>query len=663
MNHLTHIIGRLKEERGKFNGIYYIPEAWNTAGYAAFDRNPRRQGEISVNPYDFILFNIDYCLQHQAPFEETDPSRLGESAMYSMLPRMFTAWNHGEDEAIAGGTFLKAICLLPFLKSMHIDIIYLLPIFKHSSKYKKGEIGSPYAIKNVYEIDSELHDPLLGGDDSSLVETEFKAFIEACHLFGMKVMLDFVFRTVSRDNDLILSHPDWFYWIDVERNGSFRTPSVDKEKPCTMLNDRSLRSLYKSADLGDYLSMFSLSPDQVDPDKWEVVKQEHIRSGRNLLDLIEEQFRLTTVPGFPNVLNDPQPPWTDITYLRFYYDTHRKAKKYTGSMEIPYIIQDGVSLNLYPGEAPNRELWSYVADVIPYYQRAYGIDGARIDMGHALPTELNREIMAKAGSKHFILWSEEFDVIHSGAAKEDGYHFISGFVWDIYKSIEKSGFNHLLIRETQRAEIPVIASLETPDTPRAALLHKDRKRYEQLVLLNSFLPNSVPFINNGMELLEIQPMNLGLDNTEEGRLVLDPGNPMYGKLAFFDPYRMHWLSGDREWGSAILGDALGLRKRFGSIVARKDNLVEQPEVWRKRNITFLCYVDGEQSTCVFVLANRRPASSVKIDLGKLLPEQAKGAGRSIRVVYAGGRLCEELWSQYMPRVLEPGETVIGSIEL
>ena len=37
-------------------------------------------------------------------------------------------------------------------------------------------------------------------------------------------------------------------------------------------------------------------------------------------------------------------------------------------------------------------------------------------------------------------------------------------------------------------------------------------------------------------------MNLGLDNDEKGRHVLEPTDPFYGKLAFFDEYVLHWNS-------------------------------------------------------------------------------------------------------------------------
>ena len=63
-------------------------------------------------------------------------------------------------------------------------------------------------------------------------------------------------------------------------------------------------------------------------------------------------------------------------------------------------------------------------------------------------------------------------------------------------------------------------------------MYKNKRVLSLLTFLNYFIPNSVPFINNGMEAMEIQPMNLGLGNTEEGRFVLNKKDPMYGKLPF-----------------------------------------------------------------------------------------------------------------------------------
>ncbi|MBQ6570701.1 MAG: maltodextrin glycosyltransferase, partial [Clostridia bacterium] len=53
--------------------------------------------------------------------------------------------------------------------------------------------------------------------------------------------------------------------------------------------------------------------------------------------------------------------------------------------------------------------------------------------------------------------------------------------------------------------------------------------------------NTVPLINCGQELCEIQPMNLGLLNDENGKYVLPKNDPQYGRLAFFDPFKLNWL--------------------------------------------------------------------------------------------------------------------------
>jgi len=214
MENLSLILNLLENNQHSFKGAYFIPDIWNAFEYRNYFKDPTREGQIGVNPYSFMSACIkEYILKmaerpgdSELPSPETTENEvldLGKDVIYSMFPRMFTAWDHYQEGMLASGTFLKAICLLPYLKKLKINIIYLLPIFKYSDKYRKGELGSPYAIKDIYRIDPGLHDELLGGDPETMVETEFKAFIEACHILKIKVMVDFAFRTVSRDNDLI----------------------------------------------------------------------------------------------------------------------------------------------------------------------------------------------------------------------------------------------------------------------------------------------------------------------------------------------------------------------------------------------------------------------------------------------------------------------------
>lgn len=238
MENINYILEKLKDRKKGFEGNYFIPKLWNSEGFKNYSVDVEREGEILVNPYEFYIDCIENHLLNpkssiRSSTEQTGKSKAAladgevqimDSVIYSILPRMFTAWRH--DDKLQNGTFLKAMSLLPYLKKMNVDIIYLLPVFEHSNSYKKGELGSPYSIKNIYNLDRNLHDDLLGENDNSMIEAEFKAFVEACHLLGMKVMVDFVFRTVARDSDLIIAHPEWFYWIDLKFKESFLRPAI-----------------------------------------------------------------------------------------------------------------------------------------------------------------------------------------------------------------------------------------------------------------------------------------------------------------------------------------------------------------------------------------------------------------------------------------------------
>ena len=679
MQNLQYILDRLQRARSTCakKCTIYIPEAWNCFAYQRGVVDQDRPGELLVDAYDFY----ETCLaEYFLPLSKEIHSHTGrvtgenlclsrelyKNVIYSMFPRTFTAWNHGIDGKVYPGTFLKALGLLPYLKGLGVNLVYLLPVFEVSSKYKKGEFGGPYAIKNLYRLDQTLHDDLLGEQTTELLEAEFGAFIEGCHLLDIKVLVDFVFRTVSRDNDLLLEHPDWFYWIRLKDNNTFSPPLVEKAKKLTTLEDKTLKLLYTCKGIGDYLRKFTYSPKVMDPEKWERVLAEQRRSGENILDLIEREFGLTTVPGFSDVLNDPQPPWVDVTYLRFYHDIHEKVRSYLPKEQPPYVLQDVACLNLYQGNEPNEQLWDYVVGVIPYYQEKFGIDGARIDMGHALPPALNKAIISRVKEKKpdFILWSEEFSAERSQTALEDGFHFITGDLWHVFKDIEQPRFCRRLFSTVLGSALPVTGALETADTPRAALVYRDHKKIEFLVMLNSFIPNSVPFINNGLELLEVQPMNLGLDNTEAGRFVLEPEDPMYGKLAFFDNYRLHWLSNERGWMEELLKKALHLRCNFADLI-RKELLISKFTPVGASTIMFLHYHQGSfddsavgHVSDLLFLGNRDFRHKVRINLRRLIKKEYGIDPNQLRIIYNQGEILDVGWSADSSLILNPGAVMI-----
>jgi len=666
MKNIELILDKLKKRKKDFIGNFFIPKAWNYFGFKKYRESIGRYGEINVNPYEFFSQCIDNMLDDVLAdnAENTLPAapvNMEDSVIYGLFPRMFTAWNHYNND-ICSGTFLKAMCLLPYLKRMGVNVVYLLPIFKYSLNYRKGETGSPYSIKNIYELDENLHDDLLGPMDTSLLESEFKAFVEACHILNIKVMIDFVFRTVARDNDLILEHPEWFYWIKNDTKSSFCAPIIDGIKPQTVVSEKLIKKIYTNKSTCDYLKQFTPPPNEIDEKKWNKLVKKHHETGMNILDLVEEHMGITTAPGFSDVINDSQPPWSDVTYLRFYFDNHEKAAPFIKSDQAPYVLFDVAKLSLFNFKDINRKLWDYTVNVIPYYQENYGIDGARIDMGHALPTELNKEIIRKAKeiNPDFLLWSEEFNYSNSKKALDDGFQFMTGSLWFDYKNIEKPGFYKKVLGPLLKSSLPVTGALESPDTPRAAYNYKSPKSLEFMAIINNFMPNVIPMINNGMEIMEIQPMNLGLDNTEEGRFVLPEDDPMYGKLAFFDNYMLHWNNDSWITMPDFLEKSFILRNRFKKIIGNKDNFIYQKNMESNKKLLMLCYKIPNNDDYLVVLGNKSSKESIQVELNKLLYDITQTAD-SIKIVYMERNFYNHTMSAQSKILLQPKDVIVGIV--
>ena len=155
-----------------------------------------------------------------------------QASLYALLVRTTTTWDHDGDGQLRdgrwteSGTFLKTIMLLPMLRRMGCSALYLLPVTKVSRRFKKGELGCPYAARNLFELEPDLHDQLLGRSAED-VELEFAALVESAHALGMHVLVDLAPRTTARDSDLLLEHPEWFYWIDKRAERSFGPPPVE----------------------------------------------------------------------------------------------------------------------------------------------------------------------------------------------------------------------------------------------------------------------------------------------------------------------------------------------------------------------------------------------------------------------------------------------------
>ena len=487
---------------------------------------------------------------------------------------------------------------------MGVDVVYMLPISKFSLKDKKGDLGSPYGVSNFNELDPNLKDPLT--KDKMTLDDEFKAFVEACHILDMKVMIDIIPRTNAVENELIKDNPDWFYWIKADEYDQYKVPTVEGIGDTVTPTLDLMEQVYNSPDVLRHINMFQHNPKEQDEKLWNKIKDSD-----NLSEAIEKNFNLRIAPAFSDHINDTQPPWTDITFFRMYKDFPQETVEFLDTTDrAPYILFDTIKSNMYHGKQPNTKLWERLADIIPSYQRRFGIDGARIDMGHALPKALLDMIMEKAreNDKDFSFIAEELQPSNAQKAKEFGYNMIigNGFVmeprlWD--------GSLFEFMYDSVNLAIPTFACGETHDTPRLAARDGGPTLSKTLTVLNMFMPNGVPFINSGQEVYETQPMNTGLDCRENEQFMLPDNDPYYGKLALFDKYQFHYTN-ERRWELPdILGFIKDIRKKYLKQITNKKYFVPLYSVDHPKTFIGLAYykkTKSNKNNCLIILANANP---------------------------------------------------------
>lgn len=546
MESLKKILSLLKKNYKRIT--VPLPLYW-TYPEIAFSGEKKR-----VNIYNLMInYFEDYLLK---PHHYQITYKFNQSVIYSAFIRATTAYDFDQDGKLKlrnkyglreTGTLLRMLLLLPLLKRMGVNILYLLPITKSSETYRKGEAPAPYSVKSFFKLDDQIYDPMLGEYSEKKNELLFKGLVEACHKLGIRVVLDFIPRTAARDSDLIVEHPDWFYWIEKKHEKDFHPPAIEKIGSVSY-EKKYAPKIYGSKGIKEYLKKFVPSPDKIDLKKWQdTVKIIKRRKKENFLSIIEKEFGITTVPGFSDVINDPQPLWTEVTFLRLYRDAPEEAKKYIEKRQPPYVLFDVIKASKSEAKRLNRELWNLLASILPYWQKNYKIDGVRIDMAHALPKRLEQEIIGNAlkKDKHFILIAEEMNIKNSLEAKQSRYNAIVGNLL-IDESRWQEKLKKVICNDLSGVKLPVLATAETHDTPRAVTRPGKERFYYFAAVLNYFLPNSIPFINTGFELAEKQPMNKGLDSEYTDLYQLSKKDLNYGKMALFEYTCFHWHSNNRK---------------------------------------------------------------------------------------------------------------------
>ncbi len=98
------------------------------------------------------------------------------------------------------GTFDALRRDLKRIKSLGVDMLWLMPIHPIGIENRKGKLGSPYAISDYRSVNPEY----------GTLE-DFRHLVDDVHSNGMKCIIDVVFNHTSPDSWLKNNHPVVFY--------------------------------------------------------------------------------------------------------------------------------------------------------------------------------------------------------------------------------------------------------------------------------------------------------------------------------------------------------------------------------------------------------------------------------------------------------------------
>ena len=148
---------------------------------------------ILVSPRVWADGNFSTATAHHGP------EWLRNGVIYEIFPRDFSA----------AGNLNGVTAQLDRLKDLGVTILWTMPIHPIGEKFRKGDFGSPYSIKDYYAVD-----PNYGTLD------DFKRLVTEAHKRGMKVIMDLVANHTAWDS-VMMAHPE-FYKQDA--NGKLLPP-------------------------------------------------------------------------------------------------------------------------------------------------------------------------------------------------------------------------------------------------------------------------------------------------------------------------------------------------------------------------------------------------------------------------------------------------------
>ncbi|MBV8687666.1 MAG: alpha-amylase [Alphaproteobacteria bacterium] len=288
------------------------------------------------------------------------PDWARSAILYQLNTRQFTA----------EGTLAAAEKQLPRLKALGVDIIWLMPVQPIGVKNRKGTLGSPYSVRDYYQVNPELG-----------TMADLKAFVRTAHRLGLHVILDWVANHSAWDNPLVASHPEYY---ERDWKGNFRpTPWWDWSdiidfdyRQAGLRRYMGAAMLYwvKEADVDGFRADVAA---YVPRDFWEDVRTELDRvkpvfmlAEAQMRDLHDRAFDASYAWGWYEAVENIAQGKADVGALFGYYSENESAWP-AGAMRMTYVENHdqnawhGTQFEIFGKALANATVLSVVGEGIP----------------------------------------------------------------------------------------------------------------------------------------------------------------------------------------------------------------------------------------------------------------------------------------------------------
>jgi glycosidase len=118
----------------------------------------------------------------------SSPDWLRRSVVYEIFPRNFSA----------AGDLNAITARLDELNDLGVNILWLMPIHPTGGKFKKGSIGSPFAVRDFYAINPDYG-----------TTNDFRQLVAQAHQRNLKVVMDIVAGQTAWDS-VMMANPDYY---------------------------------------------------------------------------------------------------------------------------------------------------------------------------------------------------------------------------------------------------------------------------------------------------------------------------------------------------------------------------------------------------------------------------------------------------------------------